>query len=226
MSGTVPPVATPKNQFGRRERARSSKLAAGATVLAALFAVVYFGAKRSEHTSSAPSKEVAAANPAAETQVQPPSVAAEPAVNVAAVPTEESPESKPQEAAPSPPDKAEPAAAHAPIAAKREAPKAEAPKAEAPKAEAPKVEAPIAEAPKAAPPKTAPNPAACTLNFNTIPPSRVAIDGRDLGMTPKLGVSVQPGMHVVTFANAEGKKVTSTQCKAGEQKTVALRFPI
>jgi hypothetical protein len=215
-----------KNQLGRRERTRPNKFAAGATVLAALFAVVYFGSKRSEHTNSAPTKEVAAANPAAETQVQPASVAAEPAINTAAVPTMESPESKPEQAAPSPPDKPEPAAARAPVAAKREAPKVEAPKVEAPKAEAPKAEAASTEAPKAAPPKTAPNPAACTLNFNTIPPSRVALDGRDLGMTPKLGVAVQPGMHVVTFANAEGKKVTSTQCKAGEQKTVALRFPI
>jgi hypothetical protein len=64
------------------------------------------------------------------------------------------------------------------------------------------------------------------MNFNTIPPSRVALDGRDLGMTPKLGVSVPPGTHVVTFANAGGKKVTSAPCKPGEQKTVSMRLPI
>ena len=37
---------------------------------------------------------------------------------------------------------------------------------------------------------------------------------------------VQPGTHVVMFANEGGKKVTSAQCKAGEQKTVVVRLPI
>ena len=55
---------------------------------------------------------------------------------------------------------------------------------------------------------------------------RIALDGRDLGMTPKLNVSVPPGTHVVTFANAEGKKVTSASCKPGEQKTVSMRLAI
>jgi hypothetical protein len=83
------------------------------------------------------------------------------------------------------------------------------------------------EVAKAETQKSAPNPTtACTLNLNTIPASRVAIDGRDLGMTPKIGISVQPGTHVVMFENAGGKKITSAQCKAGEQKTVTIRLPI
>src|SRR5262249_6369712 len=117
----------------------------------------------------------------------------------------------PKKAASSPSNKAELAAAPASVAAKAEAPKAEAEEAEAPKAGAQ---------------KSAPNPAACTLNLNTIPASRVAIDGRELGMTPKIGVSVQPGMHIVVFVSEGGKKVTSAQCKAGEQKTVIMKLPI
>src|SRR5213075_435564 len=89
-----------------------------------------------------------------------------------------------------------------------------------------KSESSPAERPKVAALSPAPNPAACTLNLNTIPASRVALDGRDLGMTPKSGISVQPGTHGVLFANEGGKKVTSAQCKAGEQKTVMMRLPI
>jgi serine/threonine-protein kinase len=86
--------------------------------------------------------------------------------------------------------------------------------------EAPKPEAPKAEAPKAA-------PAAggnCTLNFNSIPASRIAVDGRPIGMTPKMGISVTPGSHTVMFVSDTAKKVTVASCKPGEQKTLAVRL--
>jgi hypothetical protein len=51
------------------------------------------------------------------------------------------------------------------------------------------------------------------------------LDGRPLGGTPKLGVSVSAGSHSVTFVHPEyGKKSTGTTCKAGETKTVAMRL--
>jgi hypothetical protein len=33
-------------------------------------------------------------------------------------------------------------------------------------------------------------------------------------------------VHIVIFVNAGATKVTSTQCKGGEQKTIAVRLPI
>jgi hypothetical protein len=210
MAGTVPPPRPPKNPSGDREQARSGMRTAVAMGLAAIFAAVYFGGKRAEDPTPPPSKEVAASIPPAAPQAPPPSTAAEPAPDTATVPAPEPPESKPSTslAATEPPSMAPTAT---PIPAKTEAPKAEPSN---------------SEASKTAAQKTALPSAACSMNFNTIPPSRVALDGRDLGMTPKLGVSVQPGVHIVTFANAGGKKVTSAQCKGGEQKTVAVRLPI
>jgi serine/threonine-protein kinase len=74
-------------------------------------------------------------------------------------------------------------------------------------------------------PKAVPPPAGkCTLNLNSIPASRINLDSHDIGMTPKVGLTVAPGTHIVMFANEGGKKVTSATCKAGEQKTVAMRL--
>jgi hypothetical protein len=64
-----------------------------------------------------------------------------------------------------------------------------------------------------------------TLNINSIPVSKVVLDGRPLGSTPKVGVSVPAGSHTVTFIHAElGKKSQTVQVKAGETKTVAVKF--
>ncbi|WP_044986177.1 PEGA domain-containing protein [Sorangium cellulosum] len=112
----------------------------------------------------------------------------------------------------------EPAAA-APVAA---APAPDpAPAAPAPKSEAPAA-APKAEAPAAAPAAAAGN---ATLNINSIPVSKVVLDGRPLGSTPKVGVSVPAGSHTVTFIHSElGKKSVTVSVKAGETKTAAVRF--
>jgi serine/threonine-protein kinase len=64
----------------------------------------------------------------------------------------------------------------------------------------------------------------CTLNFNSLPASRVVLDGRPLGLTPKMGVSTTAGPHSVLFVADGTKKSTSATCKAGETKTVAVRL--
>jgi hypothetical protein len=64
----------------------------------------------------------------------------------------------------------------------------------------------------------------CSLNFNSIPASRVRLDGQEIGSTPKVGVAVAPGSHVVMFVTDEIKKMVSATCAAGEQKTVAMRL--
>jgi serine/threonine-protein kinase len=82
-----------------------------------------------------------------------------------------------------------------------------------------KNDAPAPEAPKAAAPS-----GNCTLNFNSIPASRVVLDGRPLGTTPKMSVSASAGPHTVLFVGDSGKKSMSASCKAGETKTVATRL--
>ncbi len=212
MSGTVPPVPSPsKDRSGRRERAWSTKRAAAAAAITAALAAAILGAKRRHAPTSAPSREVAAAIPAPEPQAQPEAVAAAPIATAAAVPTPETPERTPSPS---------PAATEHPSKVAKEAPPAENPKNALPSA------SDRAELAAIAVKVGAPKAAACTMNFNTIPPSHIALDGRDIGMTPKLGVSVPPGTHVVTFANAGGKKVTSAPCKPGEQKTVSMRLPM
>ena len=191
-----------------------------------VLATAYLGAKRSDAPISAPSREAAAAIPAPEPQPQPQAVAAEPVATAAVLVAEES-DPKPMPL---------PASNEHPTKVAKESPASDNSKKALPP---PSEKALPSASEKAVPSATdraelaaiavkvdAPKAAACTMNFNTIPPSRVALDGRDLGMTPKLGVSVAPGNHVVTFANSGGKKVASAQCKAGEQKTIALHLPM
>src|SRR6188768_3458476 len=77
-------------------------------------------------------------------------------------------------------------------------------------------------------PKEAAAPAAAgsgTLNINSIPVSKVVLDGRPLGSTPKVGVSVPAGNHTVTFIHpALGKKSVTVAVKSGETKTAAVKF--
>lgn len=65
-----------------------------------------------------------------------------------------------------------------------------------------------------------------TLNMNAIPVSNVLLDGRPMGQTPKMGVSVPPGSHTVVFVNAEhGRKAKTITVEAGKSATVVVRFP-
>lgn len=102
----------------------------------------------------------------------------------------------------------------------------ETPKAVAPVA-APRTPATQPKAAQTTPKTTAKAPAGgnCTLNINSIPVSNVILNGRPLGGTPKLGVSVSAGSHTVVFVHPElGRKSTRTSCTAGETKTVAMRL--
>ncbi|MEO7032915.1 MAG: carboxypeptidase regulatory-like domain-containing protein [Polyangiaceae bacterium] len=64
-----------------------------------------------------------------------------------------------------------------------------------------------------------------TLNMNAIPVSSVLLDGRPMGQTPKMGVSVAPGPHTVVFVNADkGRKSQSVTIVSGKSSTVVVRF--
>ncbi|MDX2053763.1 MAG: PEGA domain-containing protein [Polyangiaceae bacterium] len=80
----------------------------------------------------------------------------------------------------------------------------------------------VATAAKAAPATAA---GGARLNLNSIPVSNVILDGRPLGATPKLGISVPAGTHTVVFVHAQlGRKVQTVTVEAGETKTAAVRF--
>ncbi|HTM43308.1 MAG TPA: PEGA domain-containing protein, partial [Polyangiaceae bacterium] len=63
-----------------------------------------------------------------------------------------------------------------------------------------------------------------TLNINSIPRSNVLLDGRPIGQTPKIGVSVSPGSHTVVFVLEGEKKSSTVSVSDGSSKTVAVRF--
>lgn len=77
-----------------------------------------------------------------------------------------------------------------------------------------------------APPKPAASSGQATLNINSIPVSNVILDGKPLGSTPKVGVSVPAGSHTVVFVHPEhGRKVRAVTVEAGQTATAAVRFP-
>lgn len=80
--------------------------------------------------------------------------------------------------------------------------------------------------PKPAETPSTPAPdAVAYLNINSIPVSRILLDGTPMGETPKSRVQVKPGTHTVTFVNAElGKKSVTVTVKAGETKTAAAKL--
>ncbi|APR75493.1 Hypothetical protein A7982_00839 [Minicystis rosea] len=80
-------------------------------------------------------------------------------------------------------------------------------------------------APAAKPAEEKPASGSGTLNINSIPVSKVILDGKPLGSTPKVGVSVPAGSHTVTFIHPDqGKKSVTVVVKAGETKTAAVKF--
>jgi hypothetical protein len=96
----------------------------------------------------------------------------------------------------------------------------------APRAPAPTSPGP-APVPIPPPPKqdTSPPSTMGKLNINSIPVSRVLVDGRPVGTTPRMGIDVSPGSHTVTFVHEEkGRKVVTVNVKAGETKSVAVKF--
>lgn len=80
----------------------------------------------------------------------------------------------------------------------------------------------------AAPTHAAPAAAAGkgVLNINSIPVSKVILDGVPKGTTPVIGVKVAPGTHTVVFQHPEhGRKVRAVTVQAGKTATAAVRFP-
>lgn len=74
------------------------------------------------------------------------------------------------------------------------------------------------------PPKEAVTSGTATLNFNSIPASNVMLNGRPLGRTPKVGVSVSAGKHTVVFVEKDQRVTKGVAVAAGESKTVIHRF--
>jgi serine/threonine-protein kinase len=64
------------------------------------------------------------------------------------------------------------------------------------------------------------------LNINSIPPSTCFIDGKPLGPTPKVHVSVTPGPHQVRFVNSEQnlQKTISVSVSPGETKLAVAKL--
>jgi serine/threonine-protein kinase len=76
----------------------------------------------------------------------------------------------------------------------------------------------------AAAPQTTAAPAG-TLNIDSIPMSKVALDGKPLGSTPKASMSVPAGLHTVTFSHPDlGRRSITVEVKNGETKTVAVKL--
>jgi PEGA domain len=102
----------------------------------------------------------------------------------------------------------------------------------------PATPAAVAPAPKPAPAAPAPKPAAADptpaapatgdsfLDINSIPVANVLLDGKPIGSTPKLHVSVPPGPHTVVFVNAEQglKKSVQVNVNAGETGKAIARL--
>lgn len=95
-------------------------------------------------------------------------------------------------------------------------------------------QAPVRSAPPARPRSVAatPKPRAAaaagtgTLNINSIPVSKVILDGAPKGTTPVIGVKVSAGTHTVVFMHPEhGRKVRAVTVQAGKTATAAVRFP-
>jgi serine/threonine-protein kinase len=64
------------------------------------------------------------------------------------------------------------------------------------------------------------------LNINSLPPSSVTLDGRPLGQTPKVHISVSAGSHTVVFTNSDQglKKEIKVSVAAGETKPAIARL--
>jgi serine/threonine-protein kinase len=82
-----------------------------------------------------------------------------------------------------------------------------------------------------APQEAAPAPAGgegaeAFLNINSIPPSNAFLDGRSLGSTPKVHVSVKPGSHTVKFVDSDDNltKTVTVSVGAGETKGAVAKL--
>ena len=63
------------------------------------------------------------------------------------------------------------------------------------------------------------------ININSIPFTRVVLDGRVLGGTPLVGVTVSPGEHTVLFVDFDGeRRLKKINVDPGRTVLAAVRF--
>ena len=64
------------------------------------------------------------------------------------------------------------------------------------------------------------------LNINSIPPSTCILDGKSLGSTPRVHVSVKPGPHTVKFVDSDDglTKTITVNVGAGETKPAVAKL--
>ena len=63
-----------------------------------------------------------------------------------------------------------------------------------------------------------------TLSINSIPAARVLIDGKEIGMTPLLAVSLTPGMHTVKMIAGDQEATNSIVIASGQDTRITKRF--
>jgi hypothetical protein len=78
---------------------------------------------------------------------------------------------------------------------------------------------------RAAPSQPAPAGGSATVSVNSIPPSRVTLNGRDIGSTPQMGIDVAAGSVTAVFTHPEyGTLTRSGVVKPGGKLTLFVKF--
>ena len=63
------------------------------------------------------------------------------------------------------------------------------------------------------------------LNINSIPTANVVLDGRPVGRTPVVGLSVSAGAHTIVLIGPDGaRRVTSADVAAGATRNIGVKF--
>ncbi len=64
------------------------------------------------------------------------------------------------------------------------------------------------------------------LNINSVPASSVVLDGKPIGQTPQVHVTVSAGSHQIVFVNADQglKKQVTVTVGSGETKVAAVKL--
>jgi hypothetical protein len=63
-----------------------------------------------------------------------------------------------------------------------------------------------------------------TLTLTSTPPSKVILDGKPLGATPRHDIAVEPGTHRVIFIHGESRKTETVEAAPGSNRTVSVNF--
>jgi hypothetical protein len=85
---------------------------------------------------------------------------------------------------------------------------------------------PAAPAPVATAEEAEPKPEMGSLEILCNPPTKVAVDGKEIGVTPIKNHKVEPGSHDVTFMDEEsGNRTMSVNVGPGEGRTVISDRP-